>query len=542
MREEGDTAFVEGLARTVLANAGLAHLVLEDEGGVPTPTYARLCEALQDAQIAVVREQMKRDATPDRTIPIGRSRTTPPPLSLLQAQSHATLPTEPGSMSPHGRITVKDAIELFLHSRRDIRPDTAEKYRMVVGLFDKVVGGAPMGTLTDEHARLFRKICERLPSKMHSRWKTGDPYEAIRRAEAHEKKVRADAAKKKAIGRPDDVKDLDYRYERISDKTLRDTYMTMIRTFSRWAADERHTATDIFRSVTVKSAKLRGKKAEKSRHPFSPEDLNRIFALPLFTTCRSEWDVFKPGSLAVRDWRFWSVLIALYTGMRPGEIAQLCVGDFFERGGQPFVRVTTDPDPDDPDDERELKTDNAERVIPIHPELVRIGLLRLVDRRRAEKRKDSRLFPDWERPATGKFSDKSSKWFNRTLKKAAGFVSKRKAFYSLRHTFKDAVHNANISETDRRILMGHARGDVHDQYGSGDLSRRLPELFAALNYAYVDLSHVSDDPSIANAAQSVEASELMTPHVNVRLPIRKTQVSRDSGYKHPRSITTASGR
>jgi hypothetical protein len=93
---------------------------------------------------------------------------------------------------------------------------------------------------------------------------------------------------------------------------------------------------------------------------------------------------------------------------------------------------------------------------------------------------------------------------------------------------------------DRRLLMGHARGDVHDQYGSGDLSRSLPELFAALSFAYVDLSHVCDDPRRTKAEPASEATKPETSQAKPEPLIRFAEIDRREGYKYrrlPRAAT-----
>src|SRR3546814_20548043 len=64
---------------------------------------------------------------------------------------------------------------------------------------------------------------------------------------------------------------------------------------------------------------------------------------------------------------FWCPLLAVFTGMRREEICQLKATDFDEHGGIWFVRVQAT-------EGRSLKTPAAERDIPIHEELIRIGL------------------------------------------------------------------------------------------------------------------------------------------------------------------------
>ncbi|WP_454643832.1 hypothetical protein [Bradyrhizobium liaoningense] len=94
---------------------------------------------------------------------------------------------------------------------------------------------------------------------------------------------------------------------------------------------------------------------------------------------------------------YWGFLICILTGMRPGEVGQLkcadiCTdGEFYYFDLRPFDarggRVALQ-------DLRNLKTNAAGRVIPIHPLLIELGLLErmqdLIDKG------EERLFPEWD--------------------------------------------------------------------------------------------------------------------------------------------------
>lgn len=75
-----------------------------------------------------------------------------------------------------------------------------------------------------------------------------------------------------------------------------------------------------------------------------------------------------------------AMVIALYTGARVGEIAQLRLKGFKTVGGCEVMNFLG-----------ELKTDASKRQIPIHPDLIRLGLLEWVDEQR--RREQTRLLP-----------------------------------------------------------------------------------------------------------------------------------------------------
>ncbi|MGO7388739.1 integrase, partial [Rhizobium ruizarguesonis] len=60
----------------------------------------------------------------------------------------------------------------------------------------------------------------------------------------------------------------------------------------------------------------------------------------------------------------------LYSGARPAEIAQLGVDDVREDWGHWIMHITTEGDGD-----KSVKTAGSMRVVPVHPELVKLGFL-----------------------------------------------------------------------------------------------------------------------------------------------------------------------
>lgn len=127
------------------------------------------------------------------------------------------------------------------------------------------------------------------------------------------------------------------------------------------------------------------------RRSFSLEQLQRIFAAPLYTGCEDDWFGYnKPGHNRPRRARFFVPLIGLLSGMRLNEICDLDTADIVEPDGVPCFRVTTGIDEED--QHKRLKTAASERLVPVHRELLQIGLMAYVaERRRAG---DVKLFPE----------------------------------------------------------------------------------------------------------------------------------------------------
>jgi len=109
---------------------------------------------------------------------------------------------------------------------------------------------------------------------------------------------------------------------------------------------------------------------EPSRAPWEPADLRVLFASSVFT----EGARPKAGR---GEAAFWLPLLGLFTGARLGEIAPLSTSDVrTDELSNIYSIVITE----DLEQGRRLKTAGSRRVVPVHPELIRIGFIEFVQR------------------------------------------------------------------------------------------------------------------------------------------------------------------
>ncbi len=184
-------------------------------------------------------------------------------------------------------------------------------------------------------------------------------------------------------------------------------------------------------------------------------------------------------------------LIGLFSGMRLNEICQLDVADIRKIDDIECFVITCDASIGST--EKRLKTENAERLVPIHPTLIDIGFLKYVATRRVSGR--GKLFPDLSVASTGYYSDNFSKWFSRFLEKA-GAKRPRTSFHSFRHNFRDALREARIPKDITHALGGWANengdGDATaENYGRGYLAATLLDAIKQLEYRTLALDHLS---------------------------------------------------
>jgi integrase len=226
--------------------------------------------------------------------------------------------------------------------------------------------------------------------------------------------------------------------------------------------------------------------------PFSLEELRRLFTSPVFA--QGERPQGGRGEAA-----FWFPLIALFSGARRTEIAQLRVGDVRQGEGGIWYFDFTSQGAD-----QSLKTISSARSVPIHSELIRLGLLQVIAARAQAHSQAAAL---WERfePPVGPKAKAWTKWFGRFL---AIYVVDHpaKTFHSFRHNFKRASREAGLSEEVHNSLTGHAGGGVGRRYGrerraDGSLDRgiSLQRLQFEINkISYGDLSLPKPDGKAAH--------------------------------------------
>lgn len=223
--------------------------------------------------------------------------------------------------------------------------------------------------------------------------------------------------------------------------------------------------------------KERGAKNEK-RDSFNDDELLLIFSQDIFT-----------GKKPRKVYQYWTPLIALMTGMRQTEIAQLCLTDIFVRDGVYGINMTEDAPG------HTIKTDKSRRFVPIHKKLLELGFKERVDR--LSERSETRLFPElylWEtdpnrdKPDTIVYVGQTiSKWFNgrNRFLDSIGITSEKLVFHSFRKNFITAMVKKGIAKEDRTAIVGHEDGDAHDVYITEFDYVKLKGLIDTVDFSHV---------------------------------------------------------
>nr|WP_230281896.1 site-specific integrase [Croceicoccus sp. Ery15] len=317
----------------------------------------------------------------------------------------------------------------------------------------------PAASITREMCREALGVLQTLPSNASKRW----PDLTLREL----------AAKARAEGIP-----------AMSPANVNE-YMNKLSTLFNWAVKEEKITRNPAKGLRIADLVARRDK----RKPFSTVQLRRIFNAPIYRGCRDDGAGFAcAGDAKPRRARFWIPLIALWSGMRQNEICQLHTADVRKVEGILCFVVGRGEAGD-----KHLKTVASERLVPLHPELIRMGLPQYVDERR--RAGDTRLFPELSLDGYGHYSSRFSKWFARFLL-SCNAADERTCFHSFRHSFRDALREAKV---EREIVLamggwtsplGSGGASVADTYGKGFSTQLLFDAIANVEYPALDLTHL----------------------------------------------------
>lgn len=222
--------------------------------------------------------------------------------------------------------------------------------------------------------------------------------------------------------------------------------------------------------------------AEAKRLPWTPGQIKDFFTGKFYQSCTP--DALTPYTKPDRPWRFWLPLIMLFSGARPNEILQLEVGDIRKtKAGVWFMDLMNE------DETKQVKNEASRRRVPIHSELIKLGLLAYVEeRRKAPKATGPRLFHTAKPDKYGSFSDGVSKSFHRSFFPQEIELGPRQHLYSLRHCVRDALRRAKAPPEALRLAGWSVSKSASDGYGDPTDPDLLAEWVEAIAYPGLDMS------------------------------------------------------
>jgi integrase len=379
--------------------------------------------------------------------------------------------TEPaGSVGPTlGELLETGIADLKAEGRWDDK--LCRQARSSVAVFELLTGAKPFAACTQEDLATFRRKLRLLPKRYDM---TSPKSRAIVLAAAE--------------GGPTDLQPGQMG---LAAPTI-NRHVTALRVIHRWAGVS-GLAAPMWSFENLHIGVSKTKRDRNQRPPTSLDDLKKLFALPIFTGCQKHRGGtgqavlrarFTPGPAIIHDAFYWVPLLIYYTGARREEICKLRPADFRELDGIAFIQI------DDTETGR-VKNHGSVRAIPLHRELIRLGLLDFVDACRC--RGQNVLFPEL-RPTNRvqKFGDVFYKrcWINIRTK---GGLSPKADIHGTRHRFSTALKDQQVQSEYRADLMGHVGKTITEERYSDPAELSL--LHEMVNQLLAMTDHLAKGPA-----------------------------------------------
>ncbi len=251
-----------------------------------------------------------------------------------------------------------------------------------------------------------------------------------------------------------------------------------VRSFISWAKSAGLLAVDPGAGVKVRQmTKVERKdQDEGSKRAFTADELERMFASPIYMGCASIGRRYKAGPNIYRDAKWWFIVVACLSGARCDELAQ-APSLLHDLDGVLCIDLR-----------HGTKTPAAPRLVPISKALAALGF---VDYAKQQKKIGEKLFEarDW------------SKFTNKFIDEALG-VDPKVSLHSFRHSFRQACSAAQLDDYLSDKVLGH-RSMKGRSEGSGygrALSPKEARLVVEKLGAPVSLAHLIPRPARRPAA------------------------------------------
>lgn len=429
-------------------------------GKAGEPSYEHLIGVLRMAMLELNRQSLQRLSDgPDDAI---RAALFGGPPGTGAAVAFPSINAAGASFT-----TIQQAADQFWNDELPDRSATDRReIKKVRGWLDLIVDffgpSNPVSTINVEACTAYLRFLEAYPANPKKKYERLTPTQVIEAAAR------------------DGAKPMSYR--------TRQSYLRELTKLIRWCRARRLLTEDPLEFLP-KQRRTPGD--ETQRVPYTIEQLQRMFTAPLYTGCKDDkWGFSRPGDQRPRRGRFWLPLLGLFTGAREGELCQLRTKDVSSTpAGTPFIQIRKE------EAWMSGKTTSANRPVPIHPVLIKIGFQVFVDEQRSAG--EEFLFPEMLKegaPPSARFTRLFA-----TFRKSLGLKMPGLDFHSFRHTAREALKRVDVlnkrgGDLDHEIdlIFGWAGGkEMRNRYAKGAWPvDELATLVEQIAYPGLDLSHV----------------------------------------------------
>ena len=247
---------------------------------------------------------------------------------------------------------------------------------------------------------------------------------------------------------------------RLAAKTINGKYLTPLNTVLNWGKANRRIAINPAQGI-----RCAGRTPPRTRaRDFSDAEAKTILRAALQAPQTS--GRHAPETLAARRWVPW---LCAYSGARVAEITQLRAQDFREEQGFWMMHISPEAGA--------VKTDKP-RVVPVHPDLIRQGLLSFV-----KERGTGPLFYDERRARVRSAKSHPAKTVSGRLSEWVRDIGVTdpniQPNHGWRHLFMTLCRTHGVQEEARYFMVGHTARDVGQRYGDASpafLHRELTKI------------------------------------------------------------------
>lgn len=418
LSSSGDGAAVRGLADAAIEDLGL-DLATDSEG------YAKLCEYLASARHAALHTSYR--------VAHGEGAAEPDGGIVERVRQRSSATAKAGE-------TLLELFERWAAERLakgEKRADTVNQDRKVIEQLSGFVGkDRAVVSITPQDVFDYREALRSLPPK----WT------------AHKELKRLNMRDAAAKARELDLPQMAF--------TTVNKHLSTISPLYKWLAGQptwvglKNPCDGLFHD------KVKGK---NPRPPFTTPVLNKILQSPLFAGFLADGCEHKPGNQHANDWRKWAPLVAMFTGARIGEIAQLRIGDVRQEHGVWMIHIAHD------DSAGQSTKSGHSRPAAVHSKLEAIGFLAFVEHQRKRAGGDglAQLFPELKPNNRGQIGAEPSRWWRDYLS-VIGVKQGRDGIgaHSFRHELADRLRDeAQLLDNEVAVCLGHSVKSTTGGYG-----------------------------------------------------------------------------
>jgi len=250
--------------------------------------------------------------------------------------------------------------------------------------------------------------------------------------------------------------------------------ITKLSVFGNWGVRQGLLITNPFSGM-----KFSVKKQPHTRQPFTADELRKIFKPETYL----KWTIhfshpYRKDRVSNHLPYYWVFLLGIFSGMRTNEMCQLRLIDIKKQKNIWFIFV-------EDTEETKVKTENAIRKVPLHPQLIDLGFIDYMTAQKKSKR--GRLFWELSEDRDG-FASHVSRHYNQRFLPAVGVWKKyTKVLYCTRHTFINKLYSEKVDENVIKVLVGHEKEFTMKHYGGEPFTpERLLEEISKVSYSGIN--------------------------------------------------------